>query len=475
MSHASAVAGRSVMRNATMLFTLLVLGCGSPTQPPHSHLDQAGGGSGANPSGGGGTGGDGGGSFSGGGGSGTGGGSAVGGGTGSGGGFAGGSGSGGGSGTGGGSSLTEGGDGGVPMGALTAGAWDDNLNFDWYQTFLANPPADAPSIARSDRVVVQVTDANGAAASGVVVALDDGSTTLDSTVTGADGRALFFPSWAGATAQSQLTVTASLGNATATAPVSAQGPVALQLSTAGAAVTSIDIAVVLDVTGSMGDEIAWLKAELASMAQQLSQAQPNLDVRWALLQYRDHGDDFVTNVTDFTTLAQFTTTLSGVQAIGGGDIPEALDQAVAAIPSLSWRQGNTARVVFHIADAPQHAGTEDAIVQALRAIRSQGVHVYPVAASGADQLLEATFRTEAEVTGGRYLFLTDDSGIGGSHEVPSIPCFYVTRLEKQIVRVLVDELTGIYAQPAPADVIRTGGDPVAGQCTLGNGTSLWAF
>ena len=78
---------------------------------------------------------------------------------------------------------------------------------------------------------------------------------------------------------------------------------------------------------------------------------------------------------------------------------------------------------------PHRRHSHDNLVQETTAFSRCGIHLYPVAASGIDDLAEFTMRTAAEVTGGRYLFLTNDSGIGGSHAEPHIPCYYVTTLE----------------------------------------------
>jgi hypothetical protein len=98
-----------------------------------------------------------------------------------------------------------------------------------------------------------------------------------------------------------------------------------------------------------------------------------------------------------------------------------------------------------------------------------------VSASGADELLEYTMRSGAQITGGRYLFLTDDSGIGDPHLIPSIPCYFVTRLGRAIVRMASIELSGVYSEPDPADILRVGGNPMAGQCSDGNGGSVSMF
>lgn len=71
-------------------------------------------------------------------------------------------------------------------------------------------------------------------------------------------------------------------------------------------------------------------------------------------------------------------------------------------------------------------------------------------------------RATAQLTGGRYLFLTDDSGVGGSHLEPSIPCYFVTRLNDAMLRMVDIEMSGEYREPDPATILRTGGDPRAG-------------
>jgi hypothetical protein len=156
-------------------------------------------------------------------------------------------------------------------------------------------------------------------------------------------------------------------------------------------------------------------------------------------------------------------------------LPEAVVDALDATASLSWRGGAVARMAFHIADAPHHVGQEAGIATALKALRQRGVHVYPVAASGTDELAEFTFRTEAQVTGGRYLFLTDDSGVGGSHMEPSIPCYFVTKLDGAMRRMVSIELTGHYVQPEQGEILRTGGDPQDRLCKLEGGKEVIAL
>jgi hypothetical protein len=98
-----------------------------------------------------------------------------------------------------------------------------------------------------------------------------------------------------------------------------------------------------------------------------------------------------------------------------------------------------------------------------------------VASSGVNEMTELTMREAAQLTGGRYLFLTDDSGIGGEHKEPSIPCYFVTHLDQAILRMVDIELSGMYREPTASEIVRTGGDPQDGACMLDSGQSVAVF
>ena len=115
---------------------------------------------------------------------------------------------------------------------------------------------------------------------------------------------------------------------------------------------------------------------------------------------------------------------------------------MAATLNLGWRAGNVARMTVWVADAPPHFGQEGSVHDSIAKAATNDVHFYPVAASGADQRTEFTMRTAAQMTGGRYVFLTDDSGIGDPHEEPHIPCYVVTPFNDAIERMVESELTG---------------------------------
>jgi hypothetical protein len=239
----------------------------------------------------------------------------------------------------------------------------------------------------------------------------------------------------------------------------------------------LDVALVIDTTGSMGDEISYLQTEFLALTEAIESAYPNAEQRWALVAYKDQGDSYVVQSAEFQTSASaFRIDLGGIFASGGGDFPEAPDAALAATAELGWRADDTvARLAFWVADAPHHDQNAEAMADAIRDNQALDVHVYPVASSGIDEITELTMRSAAQLTGGRYLFLTDDSGIGGDHKEPTIPCYFVTRLDDAILRMVDIELSGEYREPAADEIIRTGGNPQDGACTLESGSVLQAF
>ena len=237
---------------------------------------------------------------------------------------------------------------------------------------------------------------------------------------------------------------------------------------AATAKTELDITLLLDTTSSMGDELSFLQTEFQAIAATVKAKFPQVTPRFGLVLYRDHQDAYLTRPFPFTTdVSTFTTNLAAQSANGGGDIPEAVPEGLEAGVGLDWRTtSDVARVMFWVADAPQHAGEESKVRSAATAAQQKGIKIYPVASSGVDPAAELSMRTTAQYTGGRYVFLTDDSGVGNPHAEPHIPCYVVTPLQGAIVRMVESELTGTRAEPAAADVIRTVGDPKDGKCTM---------
>lgn len=235
---------------------------------------------------------------------------------------------------------------------------------------------------------------------------------------------------------------------------------------------TLDISLVIDTTGSMGDELSYLQTEFLALSASIQEKYPDAEQRWSLVVYRDRGDEYTARGFDFSSDVQlFRQQLSQQGYGGGGDFPEAPEAAFEQMNQLAWRSGeSTSKLAFWVADAPHHAERAAALAAAIETAQSQGVHIYPVASSGVDELTELTMRSAAQLTGGRYLFLTDDSGVGGAHKEPSIPCYFVSQLDAAILRMVDIEMSGVYREPTAGELVRAGGNPQDGACQLESGT-----
>ncbi len=210
----------------------------------------------------------------------------------------------------------------------------------------------------------------------------------------------------------------------------------------------LDIAFLVDATGSMGDEIDKLKRSMRAMADQIAQLPSRPDVCYALVAYRDRGDAFFVRGADFSNdLAAFQQQLAQLRADGGGDMPEALNEALhSAVHRLSWRGDGTARMVLLVADAPPHLdyGAPFYDTDAMAAL-AKGIKLVAVGASGLDPVGEYVFRQAAQYTGGRFVFLTyakaHDPSSGPGRETPhDVRNYSVETLDALIVRVVREEM-----------------------------------
>lgn len=244
-----------------------------------------------------------------------------------------------------------------------------------------------------------------------------------------------------------------------------------------AAKETLDVSLIIDTTGSMGDEIAYLQSEFSALSNKITERHPNAHQRWSLVVYKDTVDQYITRWFDFRDdPEEFRAHLAQQSAEGGGDFPESPERGFEVAEQLSWRaEPATAKLAFWVADAPHHNDRALQMADSVRAMQRLGVHVYPVASSGVDELTELSMRTAAALTGGRYLFLTNDSGVGGDHKEPTVPCYFVTKLDTAILRMVDVELSGTYREPDAAEVMRTGGNPKDGACTLESGETVHVF
>lgn len=217
-----------------------------------------------------------------------------------------------------------------------------------------------------------------------------------------------------------------------------QGVNTLQIDRPCYSSTAVQIAFVVDATGSMTDEIDYLKEELGDILKKVAAKDPSLEIQTGAVFYRDHRDAYLTRKQAFSNdIAATTNFIQAQEADGGGDYPEAVDAALeTTIDSMNWNPGARARILFLLMDAPPHDDAKKKMSALIAKAAAKGIRVVPVACSGTDKSTEFLMRSIALATNGIYLFLTDDSGIGEAHIKPTTDEFKVELLNDLLQRTI---------------------------------------
>lgn len=362
----------------------------------------------------------------------------------------------------------------ISPGTLTAGDYDDQLNPHLYQNYASEylqrrgQSIDVPRLDFNKRILIEVTDNNGAPYANAKIEAHGGNSGGVTLYTAANGQTSLYNGVDNLPQDFNLTVTAANGE-TASQNINLQkaqdaGQINVTLATAGTnhSNSPVDLMFVVDTTGSMGDELSFLQTELSDIINAVPQQQS--DIKIGLVFYRDYGDNYIVRAHGFSDdINSVQLNLNQEQANGGGDYPEAMDQALQAAIAADWRT-DSRKVLFLIADAPPHSDRMRATWTAAEQARLNNIHMVPVAASGVAEDAEYIMRSVAALTNSRYLFLTDDSGFGQPHAEPDIDCYVVTSLRSSMIRALNSLLNGDRVEPSNNDIIRTVGNYNQGVC-----------
>ncbi|MHA3963585.1 MAG: vWA domain-containing protein [Candidatus Thorarchaeota archaeon SMTZ1-45] len=200
----------------------------------------------------------------------------------------------------------------------------------------------------------------------------------------------------------------------------------------GLASTKLDVAFVVDTTGSMKDDITAVKDSLFEIVNHITARTEGLEIRFGIVSYRDHPPQdrtYITRVFDFTEkIRRVHKLISELRPSEGGDTPEAVaDGLFDARTKLTWER-NAYKVLLLVGDAPPHGKLYNSIgddyfpdgcprgldpideVKKLRADFGSTVFIF---VCGCNPLVEESFRKiAASVDGGKYYSLLE------AHELP---------------------------------------------------------
>ncbi len=165
----------------------------------------------------------------------------------------------------------------------------------------------------------------------------------------------------------------------------------------------VEVCFVLDTTGSMSGLLDAAKKKIWFIASEIAGAASRPEVRFCLMAFRDRGDAYVTLHHDLTgDLDLIYAELLALKAEGGGDQPEAVNQALAeALDRTSWSpQTDVLKLIFLVGDAPPHRDYDEPQYPEIAAqAAARGILINPVVC-GSDGGARDTFRQIAALGGG---------------------------------------------------------------------------
>lgn len=226
---------------------------------------------------------------------------------------------------------------------------------------------------------------------------------------------------------------------TACAAVCAATPALAQADQIAPAGPVIDVAFVLDTTGSMSGLIAGAKQKIWSIASEILETEEQAKVRFGLIGYRDRSDDYITKTFDLTA------DINGVyghllefEADGGGDRPESVNRALnEAVTKFQWTQGeNVLRMVFLVGDSPpQNYDDEKDIAydRSCEIAQEREIVVSTVLAGGA-QDTRGIWKAIASLCDGEFMEIPQD---GGMQQVQTPFDDQLNQLQREISQTVV--------------------------------------
>ncbi|MBN2445049.1 MAG: VWA domain-containing protein [Spirochaetales bacterium] len=136
-------------------------------------------------------------------------------------------------------------------------------------------------------------------------------------------------------------------------------------SQAGFKFMMVEVAFVLDATGSMSGLIEGAKKKIWSIANKVVELNLAPEGRIGLIAYRDRGEQYITKVYDLSyDLDTVFRNLQSFKAAGGGDFPESVNQALhEAVNLMSWTdRPDVLKIIFLVGDAPPHMNYTDDVL-----------------------------------------------------------------------------------------------------------------
>lgn len=204
----------------------------------------------------------------------------------------------------------------------------------------------------------------------------------------------------------------------------------------------VDIAFVVDATGSMTDEIQFLKTDLLDIIESSSAMFQGVKFNLGSVFYRCFGNSYVTRHEALgNDIGRTVAFINRQFASEGGS--EAVEEALrVAVDSLKWSNEARARLLFLVLDEQPLTNIEvmNTFRCQIQKAAQQGIRIIPVVGSAENmsnaKSMEYLMRCVALATNGTYVALTDHSNIGSAHAAPTTDTYDVELLNNLIKRLI---------------------------------------
>ncbi|MDR0455960.1 MAG: VWA domain-containing protein [Treponema sp.] len=140
----------------------------------------------------------------------------------------------------------------------------------------------------------------------------------------------------------------------------------------------IDVVICLDTTGSMRTHIDAVRLQLTNILREMIAEFPSFRIGMVL--FKDYREEYLNRIIPLTAdFDIFQGSLNAVKVGGGGDIPEAVYEAIyAGAANIPWAAES--RIMILIGDAPPHPRPRGTITRQMaeRELAKQGIKMYAI-------------------------------------------------------------------------------------------------
>ncbi len=336
---------------------------------------------------------------------------------------------------------------GPAAGQLTAGEWKDLDNWDFWDKLMKDKQfskyKEFWGFHPDHRFELILTDEEGRPLANVTVKLLNATNEIVwSAMTDNKGSACLWGNfYGGDDSNFKFQIVTDNEEKTVTAIPYKNGLNSVELKAPCKSNTQVDIAFVVDVTGSMSDELEYLKSEVKDVINRAEEDEVNVDLRTAAVYYAGQHQTEVLKKSPLSDDSEKTIHFMHTSPRRGGEAYEAVDQGLGlAIRELDWNEDAMSRIIFLLLDANPSPvdDVKENMHNMIKEAAAKGIKVIPIAASGTDKHTEFLLKFFAMGTNSTYTFLTNHSGIGGHHIAPEAGSYNVETLNDLMVRLIIE-------------------------------------